>query len=545
VAGNDLPPQAGQPGRGLPPLEQRTFIAAFERALQSDPDGLAQTDRAGQWTFAQSFDRSSRLGAGLRAQGAGFQQPVAMMLDNSLDTIHVWSGLSLGGMIEVPINTAYRGRFLSYLLNNSEAGILVIEDRYLDRLAAVAGELTHLRTVVVRGDLGAADPALAARFRVLPFGDLEAHPALAPARVGPGDLIGYMYTSGTTGPSKGVLISHAYAYTYASREDLERPRSGDRILVTLPVFHLAGQWYGVYQSLIHRVPCFLEPHFSASGFWPAVRKHGATMTLLMGGMAELLQRQPERDDDADNPLELAVVGPLPRDLDAFRKRYAVTLATVYGSSEIGAVLNSPPETLVPGEAGLRRPGYELRVVDPEGRDVAPGQMGELWVRAEVPYTVMLGYHKYPEKTAEALRDGWVHTGDAFRTDADGHFYFADRLKDALRRRGENVSSFELEAVINEYPGVFDNAVVAVPSEIAEDDIKTVIVPTEGSVIDPEHLTRFLIEKLPYFMVPRYIEIVDELPRTPTQKIVKHVLRDQALSGNVWDREAAGIVLRRG
>jgi crotonobetaine/carnitine-CoA ligase len=545
VAGNDLPRETSQPGRGLPPLEQRTFIAAFERALQSNPDGIAQTDRNSQWTFAESFERSARLGAGLRAQGVGFQQPVAMMLDNSFDTIHVWSGLSLGGMIEVPINTAYRGRFLSYLLNNSEAEVLVVEDRYLDRLAAVAGDLTSLRTVVVRGDLGAADPALTSRFRVLPFSDIEAHAGLTPVRVSPADLIGYMYTSGTTGPSKGVLIPHAYAYTYASREDLERPRSGDRILVTLPVFHLAGQWYGVYQSLIHQVPCFLEPGFSASGFWPAVRKHGATMTLLMGGMAELLQRQPERDSDAENPLELAVVGPLPRDLEAFRKRYGVALATVYGSSEIGAVLNSPPETLVPGEAGLCRPGYELRVVDAQAHDVPVGQIGELWVRGQVPYTVMQGYHKYPEKTADALRDGWVHTGDAFRTDADGHFYFADRVKDALRRRGENVSSFELEAVINEYPGVFENAVVAVPSEIAEDDIKVVIVPAKGSTIDPEHLTRFLIDRLPYFMVPRYLEIVDELPKTPTQKVVKHVLREQGLSGNVWDREAAGIIVRRG
>jgi carnitine-CoA ligase len=545
VAGNDLPPETSLPGRGLPPLEQRTFIAAFERALHSNPDGLAQADRTGRWTFAESFERSARLGAGLRAQGVGLQQPVAMMLDNTFDTIHVWSGLSLGGMIEVPINTAYKGRFLSYMLNNSEAEVFVVEDRYLDRLAAVTGDLTSLRTVVVRGDMGAVDPALASHFRVLPFGDIEAHAGLTPVRVGPGDLIGYMYTSGTTGPSKGVLISHAHAYTYASREELERPRSGDRILVTLPVFHLAGQWYGVYQSLIHQVPCFLEPGFSASGFWPAVRKHGITMTLLMAGMTELLQRQPERDDDADNPLNLAVVGPLPRDLDAFRKRYGVTLATVYGSSEIGAVLNGPPETLVPGEAGLRRPGYELRVVDVAGHDVPAGEIGELWVRGQVPYTVMRGYHKYPEKTAEALQGGWVHTGDAFRTDSDGHFYFADRVKDVLRRRGENVSSFELEAVINEYPGVSENAVVAVPSEIAEDDIKAVIVPAKGSTIDLEDLTRFLIDKLPYFMVPRYFQIVDELPKTPTQKVIKHVLREQGPAGNGWDRETAGIILRRG
>jgi carnitine-CoA ligase len=544
MAGSEVP-GAAPPDRGLPPVEQRTFTAAFERALKSNPDALAQSDRAGRWTFAESFERSARLGAGLRAQGAGHQQPVAMMLDNSLDTIHVWSGLSLGGMIEVPVNTAYKGRFLSYMLNNSEAEVLVAEDRYLDRLAAVAGELQSLRTLVVRGDIGAAPPALTSRFRVLPFGDIETYPALAPVRVGPDDLIAYMYTSGTTGPSKGVLIPHAHAYTYASREDQARPHAGDRILVTLPVFHLAGQWYGVYQALVHQVPCFLEPGFSASRFWPVVREHGITFTLLMGGMTELLDRQPERADDADNPLELAIVGPLPRDLDGFRKRYGVAIAAVYGMSETGAVLNGPPETVVPGEAGFPRPEYELRVVDNAGLDVPVGQIGELWVRPRVPHTVMRGYHRFPEKTAETMKDGWVHTGDAFRTDAAGHFYFADRIKDALRRRGENISSFELEAVINEHPDVFENAVVAVPSEISEDDIKAIIVPREGATIDPAELTRFLIDKLPYFMVPRYIEFAAELPKTPTQKVIKHVLREQGLTGQVWDREAAGMVLRRG
>jgi carnitine-CoA ligase len=545
MAGSEVPVAARQPDRGLPPVEQRTFTAAFERALKSNPDGLAQSDRTGRWTFAESFERSARLGAGLRAQGVSHQQPVAMMLDNSFDTIHVWSGLSLGGMIEVPVNTAYKGRFLSYMLNNSEAEVLVAEDRYLDRLAAVAGDLESLRTLVVRGDVSAAGPTLTSRFRVLPFGDIETYPALAPVRVGPEDLIAYMYTSGTTGPSKGVLIPHAHAYTYASREDQARPHSGDRILVTLPVFHLAGQWYGVYQALVHQVPCFLEPSFSASRFWTVVREHGITFTLLMGGMTELLDRQPERADDADNPLELSIVGPLPRDLDGFRRRYGVAIAAVYGMSETGAVLNGPPETVVPGEAGFPRPEYELRVVDSAGRDVPTGQIGELWVRPRVPHTVMRGYHRFPEKTAEAMKDGWVHTGDAFRTDAEGHFYFADRIKDALRRRGENISSFELEAVINEYPDVFENAVVAVPSEISEDDIKAIVVPREGVTIDPVELTRFLIDKLPYFMVPRYIEFADELPKTPTQKVIKHVLREQGLTGKVWDREAAGMVLRRG
>jgi crotonobetaine/carnitine-CoA ligase len=529
---------------GLPEVEQRTFTATVERALAAVPDEVAQIDQAGAWTFAQSFERSTRLGAGLRDLGVGRSEPVALLMDNSLDAVHVWSGLSLGGMVEVPVNTAYKGTFLRHVLHDSGVEVVVVEDRYVERLVAVADDLPTLRTVVVRGDAAAADAALAHRFRVVPLGELETAAPMAPVRVSPADLMAYMYTSGTTGLSKGVLIPHAQAYTYGSREDQDRPRAGDRILVTLPIFHLAGQWFGVYQALIHQVRCVLEPGFSVSRFWDVVRRHGITVTVMLGAMAELLQQQPPRADDADNPLELAVMAPLASDVDGFRRRFGLDLAAVYGMSEIGAVLNGPPETIVGGEAGFARPGFDLRLVDDAGRDVDPGQVGELWVRPQVPHTVMAGYHNLPDKTAETIVDGWVHTGDAFRADAEGRFSFSDRMKDALRRRGENVSSFEVERVINGHPAVFESAVVGVPSELGEDDIKAVVVARPGQDVDPGELTRFLIERLPYFMVPRYIELADELPRTPTHKVIKHTLREDGVGPGVWDREAAGIVVRR-
>jgi crotonobetaine/carnitine-CoA ligase len=217
---------------------------------------------------------------------------------------------------------------------------------------------------------------------------------------------------------------------------------------------------------------------------------------------------------------------------------------VYGMSEIGAVLDGPPETVVGGEAGFPRAEYELRVVDRDGQDVATGEIGELWVRPADRRLVMTGYHNLPEQTAGTLVDGWVHTGDAFRLDDEGRFYFADRMKDALRRRGENVSSFEVERVINEFPAVFESAVVGVPSDLTEDEIKAVVVLRPGQDPDPEALTSFLIDRLPYFMVPRYLEFAAELPKTPTQKVHKHLLRDSGAGPGVWDREAAGIVLRR-
>ncbi|MBN9099909.1 MULTISPECIES: AMP-binding protein [unclassified Pseudonocardia] len=528
----------------LPPVDRRTLRAAYDRALAEEPDELAQLDRTTRYTTAESHDRSLRIAGGFGALGVARQEPVAALLDNSLDAAHVWSGLGLGGMVEVPVNTAYKGSFLAHVLNDSAASTLVVDDAYVERVARIAGDLTALRTLVVRGDPAAADgmgdrPGL----RVVAFDELT---TAAPAPVAPvdaGELMAYMYTSGTTGLSKGVLITHAHAYTYGSREDQERPRRGDRLLVTLPMFHLTGLWYGIYQGIIHRCPVVLEPAFSVSGFWPTIREHGITVTVMLGAMAELLQQVAPSPDDGDNPLELAVMAPLASDVARFRERFGIDLAAVYGMSEIGAVMNGPPETVVGGECGFAREGYELRLVDGAGADVATGTVGELWVRPEDPRLVMRGYHGQPEKTAEVLVDGWVHTGDAFRRDAEGRFFFSDRMKDALRRRGENVSSFEVERVINEHPDVYESAVVAVPSALTEDDIKAVVVPREGAAIDPRELIGFLIDRLPYFMVPRYLDVAAELPKTPTQKVHKHVLRDSGPTG--WDREAAGIVVRRG
>ncbi|GAA3545558.1 ATP-dependent acyl-CoA ligase [Amycolatopsis ultiminotia] len=523
----------------LPPVEQRTLRAAYDRALAEVPDELAQLDRAARYTTAESHDRSLRIAAGFGALGVARQEPVAALLDNSLDAAHVWSGLGLGGMVEVPVNTAYQGAFLAHVLNDSAAATLVVDESYVERIARIAGELTALRTLVVRGDTAAADGL---GLRVVAFDELTAADPAPAAPVGAGELMAYMYTSGTTGRSKGVLVTHAHAYTYGSREDQERPSRGDRLLVTLPMFHLTGLWYGVYQGIIHRCPVVLEPSFSVRRFWPVIREHGITVTVLLGAMAELLQQAAPSPDDAGNPLELAVMAPLASDVAGFRDRFGLDLAAVYGMSEIGVVLNGPPDTVLGGECGFARDGYTLRLVDESGTDVSTGEVGELWVRPDDPRLVMQGYHGLPEKTAESLVEGWVHTGDAFRQDGEGRYYFADRMKDALRRRGENVSSFEVERVLNEHPDVYESAVVAVPSELTEDDIKAVVVPRPGRTIDPRELTGFLIDRLPYFMVPRYLDFLPELPKTPTQKVHKHVLRESGTTG--WDREAAGIFVRR-
>ena len=531
----------GRSPAGLPPVERRTFGHAVSRALDAVPDKVAQREGGRSWTYAQAYERALALAGGLRAQGAERGQPVALMLDNSLDFVHLWSGMSLTGVIEVPVNTSYKGDFLLHVLEDSRAELLVVDERYVKRIAAIADDITTLRRVIVRGGSGAALGG--ASLEVLPFEQLLQADSAGPVAVQPDELIAYMYTSGTTGRAKGVEITHAHAYTYSSAEDRPHPHGDDCLLVNLPLFHLGAQGLA-YQALIARASFVLQQSFSVRAFWPTVRENGITFCLLLGGMAEMLQQQAPRADDAHNPLRLVAMGPLPTDLDGFRERFGVQVLPVFGMSEIGTVMVGAPDEVVPGEAGRLREGYQLRIVDEEGRDVPDGAVGELLVRGIVPHTTMRGYHGLPEKTAETVIDGWVHTGDGFRRDERGHYFFVDRMKDALRRRGENVSSFEVERVINTHPQVLDSAVVAVPSELAEDEIKAVIVPREDAHIDPRELTAYLVERLPYFMVPRYLAFADDLPRTPTQKVQKHRLRAGGIV-NAWDREAAGIRLRRG
>ncbi|WP_153505341.1 AMP-binding protein [Cumulibacter manganitolerans] len=524
----------------LPNFDDRTLSFAFERVLNDRPDAVAFIDNNRQLTFEHSYRLSLQFSGGLANLGVGRAEPVALLLDNSLDMQHAWSGIGLGGGIEVPINTAHRGHFLTHMLNDSSARTLVVEDAYVDRLTLIAEELQSLQTLVVRGDVRAADE-LRGRYRVIPLEEVQSAAPISPRPNDPSELIAYMYTSGTTGPSKGVEISHVHAYTYSSREDGPyAPTPADRVLVTLPMFHLAGQWVGCYGSVIHQNSCVIETGFSASRFWPTVRRHGVTYTTLLGAMAEILQQQPRQDDDADNPLVYATMHPLATDVYGFAERFDIEIGTGYGMSEIGAVMSNTWATLVPGEAGLGREGYELKVMRADGSPASVGEVGELWVRPEDPRMVMRAYHGLPEKTAETIVDGWVHTGDAFKVDADGHFFFIDRMKDALRRRGENISSFEVEKAINEHPQVYESAVVGVPSELSEDDIKAVVVPRPGEVIDFRELTEFLAQRMPYFMVPRYFQTTTDLPRTPTLKVQKQVLRDAGSTADVWDREAAGV-----
>jgi crotonobetaine/carnitine-CoA ligase len=317
----------------------------------------------------------------------------------------------------------------------------------------------------------------------------------------------------------------------------------DRYLVNLPLFHVGGTG-AVYVPLIRGGSCAIVDSFDTRAFWPTVRRTQSTIVTLLGVMASFVAKQPPSPDDRNHTLRSVMMVPLAEDADAFSKRFGCDVYTVFNMSETSCPIVSGPNPSPLGTCGRPRPGAEARIVDENDCEVPPGTVGELILRTDRPWAMNHGYLNNPEATAKAWRNGWFHTGDAFRVDEAGNFFFVDRMKDAIRRRGENISSFEVEAEVCAHPAVKEAAAVAVPSEHAEDEVLVAVSLAAGATLDPAELIRFLIPRMAHFMVPRYVRVLAELPRTPTQKVQKHVLRAEGVTADTFDREAAGIVVKR-
>lgn len=525
-------PRPDLPFRPLPPATARTLPAVMARALAACPDRIALRDPQRALSYAALQAEALALAGGFAALGVGPRQPVLLMLDNHADYVACWLALGLTGRIEVPVNTAYIGTILAHVINTSGAEVMVLEAAYLPALLEVAPTLTRLKALVLRGPAGAEVPG----FAVIDFARLPTTPEPV-AEVAPQDLMAIMYTSGTTGLSKGVRVTHAHAYGYCAPEVYGACGPGDVALVLLPLFHIGGQWKGVYNALIAQATAVVLPRFSASRFWDDVRRYQVTYTMLLGAMVEFLDRQPARPDDADHTLRRIVMVPVIATLDRFKVRFGIpTVSTGYGSTEASLVLLSPTGGAEPGKIGWPRPDFEVRLVDEHDNEVPEGAAGELVLRPREPWVIMAGYHDMPEVTAAAWRNLWFHTGDMMRRDARGIFSFVDRVSDTLRRRGENVSSFEVEREIYAHPAVKECAVVATASDASEDDILACVVPVAGTDLDAAGLHAFLSGRLPRFMVPRYIRLMDDLPKTPTEKIRKQQLRDDGPIPGTYDAE---------
>jgi crotonobetaine/carnitine-CoA ligase len=504
------------------------------------PDDVYAVFEDGEtWSFAELKARVVAFAAGLAGLGVGQGDTVAMWLPNGRESIVAFFAINYLGAVFVPFNTAYRGRILEHVVENADARVIVVHGGLVERLSEVAR--ARLETMVVLGD-GPAVPGLAS----VPFAQLAAGGGAPPplARpIEPWDTQSIIYTSGTTGPSKGVLSSYLHLYTNAGPETWTMVTGEDRFLVNMPMFHIGGM--GLCSVMLARGGSIaMMENFATDRFWPFARASGATAIFLLGVMATFLLKQPPSAEDRDHKVRMTFMVPLTEEAGDFRARFGIDIYTIFNMTEISSPIVSEANPAKRGTCGRPRPGVEVRLVDENDCEVPVGAIGEMIVRTDRPWGMNHGYNRNPEATAKAWRNGWFHTGDAFRRDADGYFYFVDRVKDAIRRRGENISSFEVESDVMAHPAVREAAAIAVPSELGEDEVMAVVAPVPGAAIAPAELIGFLKERMPHFMVPRYVRVMEALPKTPTAKVLKHQLRQEGITADTWDREAAGIKVKR-
>jgi crotonobetaine/carnitine-CoA ligase len=516
----------------LRPLLDRHAAATPDKVFARFADGSA-------WTWCQTLAIVRRTAIGLAALGVKPGDLVLSWLPNGPDALRVWFGLNYLGAVYVPINLAYRGGVLAHVVANSDARLIVAHADLVGRLAEI--DRAALTAAVVLNGPAPAVPGLAMHGRDAlepPDGELP-----EPAReIAPWDMQSIIYTSGTTGPSKGVMSSYLQLYTMGT-ESFPSLGAADRFMVNLPLFHVGGT-AAVYAMLALGGSIAIVEAFDTASFWRVVTETGTTACVLLGVMATFLVKQAPGPQDRQHTLKSAIMVPLCEDTAAFSQRFGCDVYTVFNMTEVSTPLRSAKNPAPLGTCGVPRPGVEARVVDENDCEVAPGSVGELIVRTDRPWAMNHGYCKNPEATAKAWRNGWFHTGDAFRIGEDGQFFFVDRMKDAIRRRGENISSFEVETEICAHPAIKEAAAVAVPSELAEEEVLAAVSLVEGATLDPAALVEFLVPRMAHFMVPRYIRIVADLPKTPTQKVQKHLLRSDGITADTWDREKAGIRLKR-
>ncbi|MDO5527920.1 MAG: AMP-binding protein [Paracoccus sp. (in: a-proteobacteria)] len=485
-----------------------------------------------EWSYGELHRRVRLRATALAQAGVRRGDHVLCLMGNGPDLLCSWFAINYLGAVYVPINTAARGQMLAHILEDADAEILIAEPELLERLAEVPPG--KVRRVLVCGGTASA----VAGYDVSALNDPaeDDNQALALDRpIEPWDLHAIMYTSGTTGNAKGVMSSYAQHYTMGP-DAFDCVERDDRCMICGPIFHCGSTLY-VNAMLARGLPIAMMREFKTELFWQAVRETGSTYCLLLGVMAAFLLKAPPRPDDRDHPLRRAFITPFGEDGPRFAERFGAEAWTIYNMTEIASPLHAGPGITQKGIAGKPRPWCELRIVDENDLPLGDGEVGELVIRSHRPWALMSGYYKNPEATARAMRNGWFHTGDSFRRAPDGTYFFVDRLKDVIRRRGENISSFALESEVLNLPEIRECAAVAVASEFSEDDVLIAVAPAEGHRIEPASITARLAEALPQFMVPRYIRSMDALPKTASGKVQKHLLRKDGVTAGTWDREA--------
>jgi carnitine-CoA ligase len=534
---------------GTPP--QDTINAALQRAVEAVPNRVFLDFSGDLFTFADVDRLATELAHGLRGEGVKVGDPVATVLLNNIDAVVAWLALNKIGAISAPVNTAFKGDSLQSQIEDCGATIVIVEDDLAERVREIAGRLPALRSVFVRsGNVTSREGDVSFR----PLSDLRngcLDPIPDEAR--PATLAMLVYTSGTTGRSKGCMVPHNAVCNLGWNAAISRSLEPTDIIWTpLPLFHLNAIGVSVAGALVAQCRCVVAPRFSLSGFWPEIERSGATTIGLLGSIAALIADAPDSESARAcfGQLRNVSAAPFPPEVrERWKERFGLpagSAARGYGMTEastISGLLPGDPEGPddSSGRIGI---DYDVMIADDEGVPVATGSAGEILCRPRRPNILFQGYWHRHDETIKAFRDMWFHTGDIGKVDDQGYLYFLDRKKDYIRRRGENISSMEVEAVFQQHPAVRDVAVHAVLSPVGEDDVKATIELSETESTSEEELCRWSMDRLPYFAVPLYIEFRDELPRGPTGKVLKAQLRSEGKTDATWDREEAGLALER-
>jgi len=523
-----------------------TLARVLDRYADSTPDAmyLVAPEENKEWTYGEIRMQARSVAASLCDRGAIVGDRVLIMAINSSEFVRTWLGTGISGLVEVPINTAYEGEFLRHQVNVTTPKFAVIDDQFAYRFPNFRNEFNSIEHFWII-DKGNAEEAITllkdAGWSASRWDDLlgtDPRPFAVPAAQ---DLASIFFTSGTTGPSKGVAMPQAQMYFFADEVvSLTRLTSADTYMTVTPLFHGNAQFMAAYPALVAGATIVIRSKFSASRWVDQAREQGVTVTNFIGVMMDFIWKQEPRENDSDNPVRCVFAAPTASSIvDPFKERFGIeAFVEVFGLTETSAPILSPYGVDRPaGAAGLMASDFfDIRLVNPDtDEEVAVGEIGDLIVRPKFPWTCSLGYYGMPERTAEAWRNLWFHTGDALKRDVDGWYYFVDRYKDALRRRGENISSYEVEQAVLAHPEVTECAVIAVAAEVeaGEDEVMAVVVTT--GMKNPSEIWEFCNGRIPEFAIPRFIRIVEALPRTPSEKIQKSVLREEGITGATYDR----------
>ncbi len=485
-------------------------------------------------SYVDFYKATCRAANGLMAQGGGPGDGVAILMGNCPEYLYLFNGLPRGGFYSVPVNTALKKDGLRYILTNSDVSFLVVDDMLYPKVAELEKPLGSIQKIFVRRTTNQA----------LPDGTIDLQTLLdassnKPDHIPDPDAIAYlMYTSGTTGFPKGVV----------NRINAQNPQNmmlfsnlmlqeNDILYTGLPLFHGNALLLSAGLAMGRGASLALDKRFTASGFWDAVRRYNATQFNALGSVMQILMKQPEKPDDADNPVRMVLSGGCPKNIwEAFEKRFNVTIWEIYGAVDGGGINSLNLGNAPVGSIGKPMGDIEWHLIDDNGNEVPPGEIGELVHKVKDKKTNSVEYFKNPEASKKKVRGGLIYSGDLFTMDNDGNLYFVDRKTDSMRRRGENISSFEVESIIEKYPAVAECAAFGVPSDLGEDDVMVWVRPKPDKKLDLIELMNYCADTMAYFMVPRYVDVVEEIPKTETLRFKKNELKKQGVTQHTWDRE---------